>query len=222
MGIEQLNQLGEIRQRPRQTVDLVDDDDVNLPGADIIQQLLKVGTVGRPTGVSPIVIAGPDQGPAGMGLAFDIGGGSIVLRIQRVELLVEPVLGGDPCIDRAADRSDGRSLHDRASIVDRSSLSRRPKKRGPFHLVPVMAKATLERLSSVWPFQAKPSAITITRCDCRSHSRTRTVPGVSSVRFWSKLASRADIAGPPSFVTVRSSTCLVACSRSPKRSAWIR
>ena len=35
MGIEQLNQLGEIRQRPRQTVDLVDDDDVNLPGADI-------------------------------------------------------------------------------------------------------------------------------------------------------------------------------------------
>jgi hypothetical protein len=35
-----------------------------------------------------------------------------------------------------------------------------------------------------------PSAITITRCDCRSHSRTRTVPRVSSVRFWSKLASR--------------------------------
>src|SRR6266852_1625005 len=54
---------------------------------------------------------------------------------------------GDPRIDRAADRFDGRSLHGRASIVDRSSLSRRPKKRGPFHLVPVMAKATLERLS---------------------------------------------------------------------------
>ena len=35
-----------------------------------------------------------------------------------------------------------------ASPVDRSiSLSRRPKKRGPFHLVPVIAKATLERLS---------------------------------------------------------------------------
>src|SRR6266403_1379351 len=60
---------------------------------------------------------------------------------------IEPMLGRDPGIDRAADRSDGWSLHDRASIVDRSSLSRRPKKRGPFHLVPVMAKATLERLS---------------------------------------------------------------------------
>src|SRR6202023_3907384 len=112
-----------------------------------------------------IVIAGPDQGPTGMGLTLDIGGGSIVLRIQRVELLVESVLRRDPRIDRAADRSDGWSLHDRASIVDRSSLSRKPKKRGPFHLVPVMAKATLERLSYVWPFQAKPSAITITRCD---------------------------------------------------------
>ncbi len=65
-------------------------------------------------------------------------------------------------------------------------------------------------LSYVWPFQAKPSAITITRCDCRSHSRTRTVPGVSSVRFWSKLARRANIAGPVSFAAVRSSTCLVS------------
>src|SRR5258706_15638434 len=85
--------------------------------------------------------------PAGMSLTLDIGGGSIVLRVQRVELLVEPMLGRDPRIDRTADRSDGWSLHGRASVLDRSSVSRRPKKRGPFHLVPVMAKATLERLS---------------------------------------------------------------------------
>src|SRR6266403_4817521 len=98
-----------------------------------------------------------------MSLTLDIGGGGIVLGIQRVELLVEPMFGRDPRINRAAHRFDGWCLHGRASIVDRSSLSRRPKKRGPFHLVPVMAKATLERLSSVWPFQAKPSAITITR-----------------------------------------------------------
>ena len=104
MGIEQLDQLGEIRQRPRQAVDLVDDDDVDLPGADIVQQPLQVGTVGRPAGVSAIVIARPDQGPAGMGLAFDVGGGGLVLRVQRVELLVEPMLGRDPGIDRAADR----------------------------------------------------------------------------------------------------------------------
>src|SRR5712675_2658638 len=44
-------------------------------------------------------------------------------------------------VDRAAERFDRSWLHDRASVVGLSSL--RPKKRGPFHLVPVMAKATL-------------------------------------------------------------------------------
>src|SRR3984893_15277051 len=170
MGIEQLHQLGEICQRPRQAVDLIDHDDVNLPGADIVQQLLKVRSVSEPTGIPPIVIAGTDQGPTGMGLAFDIGGGGIVLGVQRVELLVETMVGGDPGIDRTADRFDRRSLHDRVSTAERFSLSRRPKKRGPFHLVPVIAKATLERLSYVLPFQAKPTAITITRWDLRSHS----------------------------------------------------
>src|SRR6202011_1465800 len=188
MGIKQLDQFGEVRQRPRQAVDLVDDDDVNLAGADIIQQSLKVGAVGGPAGVSPIVIAGPDQGPAGMGLALDVGRSGLVLRVERVELLVQPVLGRDPRIDRTADRFDRGCLHDRASTVDRSLLARRPKQ--------------------VWPFQAKPSAITITLWDRRSHSLTKTVPGVSSVRFWSKLARRADIAGAVSFATVRSSTCL--------------
>ena len=73
MRIEQLDQLGEVGQRPCQTVDLVDDDDVDLAGADIVQQLLKVGTVSGPAGVSAIVIAGTDHGPAGMGLALNIG-----------------------------------------------------------------------------------------------------------------------------------------------------
>src|SRR5260221_5072566 len=48
---------------------------------------------------------------------------------------------------RAADRLDRSSPHGRAPVVDLSSLFRRPKNRGPFHLVPVIAKATLERLS---------------------------------------------------------------------------
>src|SRR5260370_41314969 len=73
-----------------------------------------------------------------MGLAFDVGGGGIVLRVERVELLVETVLGGDTGIDRTADGFDGVSLHHQTSVADRSSLSLRPKKRGPFHLVPVI------------------------------------------------------------------------------------
>lgn len=113
----------------------------------ILQQPLQVGTVGGPTGVPAIVIAGSDQGPAGMCLALDIGRGGIVLRIQRVEFLIEPVLGGDPRADRTADRLDPWCRHDGVPVVGLSALSRRPKKRGPFHLVPVIAKATLEKLS---------------------------------------------------------------------------
>jgi hypothetical protein len=60
MGIEQFDQLGEVGQGPRQPVDLVDDDDINLAGANIVQQLLKVGAVSGAAGVPPIVIAGPD------------------------------------------------------------------------------------------------------------------------------------------------------------------
>src|SRR5258706_9505271 len=96
-------------------------------GADVVQQSVQVGPVGRSAGVSAIVIARAGQGPAGMGLTLDIGGSSIVLRIQRVELLVQPVLGGDPGVDRAADRFNRRSLHDRASpMAERSSLFSRP------------------------------------------------------------------------------------------------
>ena len=81
MGIEQLDQLGEVRERPRKTVDLVDNDDVDFAGADVLQQLLKVRTVGGPAGVPSIIIAGPDQMSAGMGLALYVRRRGIVLRI---------------------------------------------------------------------------------------------------------------------------------------------
>jgi hypothetical protein len=37
VGIEQFDKLGKVGQGPRQAVDLIDDDDINLPGADIFQ-----------------------------------------------------------------------------------------------------------------------------------------------------------------------------------------
>src|SRR5580692_6421173 len=147
MCIEQFDQLGKVGQRSRQAIDLVDDNNIKLPRADIVQQSLQVGTIGGSTRISAVIISRPDQGPAGMGLTFDISRGSFVLGVQRIELLVESVFRGDAGVDRTADGPDRRSLHDRAFVSNRSSLSLRPKKRGPFHLVPVIAKATLERLS---------------------------------------------------------------------------
>ena len=46
MGIKQLDQLGEVCQRPGQPVDLVDDNDVDLAVSDIVQKLLQVGAFG--------------------------------------------------------------------------------------------------------------------------------------------------------------------------------
>src|SRR5260221_6511758 len=89
--------------------------------SDRAQQLLKVGSVGGAARVPAIVIAGSDLGPAGMDLALDIGRGGIVLRIQRVEFLIQPVLGGNPRIDRAADRSNGWGLVRRSLLRNRKT-----------------------------------------------------------------------------------------------------
>jgi hypothetical protein len=43
------DQLGEVDKRSRQPVYLVDDDDVDLAGADVVKQSLEVRPVGRPT-----------------------------------------------------------------------------------------------------------------------------------------------------------------------------
>ena len=57
MGIEELDQLGEVGQRPRQPVYLVNDDDIDLAGADVVQQPLKVRSVGRPTRIAAVIVA---------------------------------------------------------------------------------------------------------------------------------------------------------------------
>src|SRR6266404_3793635 len=56
---------------------------------------------------------------------------------------------------------------------------RRPKKRGPFHEVPVMARATVVRLGKVCPCQTKPLRTTVTVWRTPRCSRIRTVPGLS-------------------------------------------
>src|SRR5271154_837008 len=101
---------------------------------------LQVGSIGGPTGISAVIISRPDQGPAGMGLTHDVGGRGIVLGVRRIELLVKSMFRGDASVDGTPDEPDRRSFHDRAFASNRSSLSLRPKKRGPFHLVPVIAK----------------------------------------------------------------------------------
>ena len=75
-----------------------------------------------------------------MGLALDVGLGGLALGVERVELLLQPMLGRDPGVDGAAQTLDARLF------MLPGAPSRRPKKRGPFQRVPVMARATSDRL----------------------------------------------------------------------------
>ena len=73
MRIEQLHQLGEVGEGPRETVHLVDDDDVELAGSHICQKPLEGGVVHGAAGESPVIVSITQADPAFVGLAFDIG-----------------------------------------------------------------------------------------------------------------------------------------------------
>ena len=107
-----------------------------------------------------------------MGLALDVGLAGLALGVERVEVLLETVLGRDARIDRAAPggrrrgRACARSTPHGATSLSLSTpaipscavdsivaIARaialdpvRPKNLGPFQWPPVIAPATLERL----------------------------------------------------------------------------
>src|SRR5215204_163764 len=140
--IEELDQLGEVGERSGEAIHLVDDDHVDAAGPDLAEQPLQRRSFHRSAREAAIVVAGRQAAPAFMGLALNVGLGCLPLVGERVELLLEPVLGRDTGVDRAAQSSNRLPVHH-----DARARSRSPKKRGPFQFVPVMARATLDRLS---------------------------------------------------------------------------
>jgi hypothetical protein len=114
MLVEQLYQLGKIRQRTGETVNLVDHDDVDFAAADIVEELLQGRTLEGGAGQAAVVVPGADQPPALVGLALDVGLAGLALGIEGVELEVEIMLGGFAGVDRAAENLS-RGHHRRAS-----------------------------------------------------------------------------------------------------------
>ena len=104
MLVEQLDQLGEVGERAGQAIDLIDDDDVDLAGPDLVQQSLQGRAVERGAGEPAIVVAVRNQAPALMRLALDIGLAGLALGVERVEGEVEIMLGRFAGVDRAAQR----------------------------------------------------------------------------------------------------------------------
>ncbi len=130
-GIEALDQLGKVGKGSGQTINLVDYNHLNEPRVDVCQQALKAGPVERATGDAAIVISGLARNPAFVPLAGDVCGTRLVLGIERIEVLVVPLVGGFTRVDGA---SDSRLAHGQPARF-------RPKKRGPDHRAPVMARA---------------------------------------------------------------------------------
>ena len=111
MLVEQLDQLGEVRQRAGQAVDLVDHDDVDLAGLDLGEKLLQGRAVERGTGEGAIIIAAGNQAPALVRLTLYIRLAGLPLRVQGVEFEIEIMLGRFPGVDRAPEQLLGGLIH---------------------------------------------------------------------------------------------------------------
>ncbi|MEI2757102.1 MAG: hypothetical protein V9F46_11700 [Chitinophagaceae bacterium] len=119
----------------REAVDLVDDHHVDQPVLDVGQQPLQAGALQRAAGDAAVVVLIADQHPALGALAGDVGLAGLALGIERVELLLQPFLGGFPGVDGAAQLADEGF----GGAFPRWFFS--PKKTQPFQRVPVMARA---------------------------------------------------------------------------------
>ena len=90
MRLKYLDQLGKIGKRSGQAVDLVDHHDIDLAGANVDKQGLQSRTLQGTAGQPAVVIADPEQSPALLGLALDVGLCRLALGVERVEVLLEP------------------------------------------------------------------------------------------------------------------------------------
>jgi hypothetical protein len=107
MGVEDVNDLGEIGERAGEAIDLVDDNDLNLAGPDVRQQPLQGRALHRAAGEAAVVIQVGKRNPPGMALTDDIGFASLPLGVERVELLFQPLVGGFARVDGAAENCAG-------------------------------------------------------------------------------------------------------------------
>src|SRR3954454_23358411 len=101
MLVEELDELGEIRKRPGQAIDLVDNDDVDRALDNGRQQRLQGRPLQGAAREATIVVALGTEAPALMRLRLDVGLGGLALGIKRVEFLLEPMLGRFAGVDGA-------------------------------------------------------------------------------------------------------------------------
>src|SRR5271166_1621136 len=110
LRVEDLDDLGEISQRSRQSVD-VDDDYVDLVGTNVVQELLQRRAIHRASGIGSIIVERGENRPTFVLLARDVGLAGFALCIERIELLLEALLRRFAGVDGAADLRARRGTH---------------------------------------------------------------------------------------------------------------
>src|SRR5690606_4507639 len=134
-----------------------------------------------------------------------VGLACLALGVEAVEFLFEALLARLAGIDGAAHLA-GRGLGHRTL-----PCFRKPKNKGPFQRVPVMARAIADSDLYLRPSYSKPSVITVTWCSMPCHSRIRRVPATG--RSFDTPFRRLPLGASPSIRASRSSR--TSCGRPP-------
>ena len=154
-AVEPIHHRGEVKQRARQAVHLVNDHDVDPTGVDVGQQALERRPVYVGPGEPAVVIALIKSLPPVGRLGADVRFARLSLSIEGVEFLLKAHGRGLAGIDGAARFLLGRPVLPVAVPVapahgvlpvPASFWPVSPKNRNPFQWVPVMARATCDRL----------------------------------------------------------------------------
>ncbi len=106
MAVEDLDHLGEIRQRARQPVDLVDHDHIDPAVCHIGQKPLQRRSLHAPAREAAIVISFRQGRPTLAGLRKHIRIAGLSLGIKAVEFLLQPLFAALASVEGAADRGD--------------------------------------------------------------------------------------------------------------------
>ena len=93
MSIQNLDDLGEVGERARQAIHLVDNDHIDALCPDIVQQPNETRPLHVAAGEPAVVISRRQLSPAFVLLARNVGRAGFPLRIERVEILLKALLG---------------------------------------------------------------------------------------------------------------------------------
>src|SRR5690606_5947027 len=102
--VEALHHFGEVQERSAEAGDLVNDDHVDLAGVDVGEQPLERGAIQILAAEAAVVVARADELPALVRLRAHVLHARLTLRVEGVELLLEPLRDALACVDRAPDR----------------------------------------------------------------------------------------------------------------------